>query len=105
MAAASRWHGGNRTDTPSVGAMVRPFGSSERGGQSHFYDFDRRWLLNEIASDYRAYRKSMDRGAPDLVLIGRIDARLLVGLQFALLSHQEEADLRRQYLAAWAMEA
>ena len=43
-------------------------------GRSHLYDFDRRWLL------------------------GRIDARLLVGLQFDLLSHQEEADLRRQYL-------
>ena len=92
MAAASGWHAGDRTDPRSVRAMVRPT------GRSHLYDFDRRWLLNEITNDYRAYRKSLERSAPDLVLIGRIDARLLVGLQFDLLSHQEEADLRRQYL-------
>ena len=92
MTAASRWHGGDRNDSPFVRAMVR------RSGRSHLYDFDRRWLLEEIAGDYRAYRKSLEHGAPDLVLIGRIDARLLVGLQFDLLSHQEEADLRRQYL-------
>ena len=70
-------------------------------GRSHLYEFDRRWLLNEIANDYRAYQQSMDRGAPDLVAIGRMDARLLVGLQFDLLSHQEEANLRAQYLAEW----
>ena len=92
MAAASGWQRGDRTDTSSVRAMVRPT------GRSHLYDFDRRWLLDEIASDYRAYRKSLEGSAPDLVLLGRIDARLLVGLQFDLLSHQEEADLRRQYL-------
>lgn len=92
MAAASGWHRGERTDTPPVRAMVRPT------GRPHLYDFDRRWLVEEIARDYLAYRQSLERGAPDPVLIGRIDARLLVGLQFDLLSHQEEADLRRQYL-------
>ena len=85
--------------------MVPPTRKNDAGNVCRLYDFDRRWLLDEIASDYWAYRESMDPGAPDCVLIGRIDARLLVGLQFDLLSHQEEATLRTEYLAGSATDS
>ena len=62
------------------------------------YEAHREWLLEELAKDYDGYRESRLQGDSHFLLAGRIDARLLDGLQFDLIDHDQEAYLRRLYL-------